>query len=328
MTARRLITRCILSVCLMMIGWYAHSLYYNWTVDDVKIIKSSSYTLTSPLLDIELPQGLMVNQEPIPFKHIVEDYIDEQTDGKFVTKVALYYRNLQDGPWFGVSEDYKFHPASLLKIPVMIAWLKKAERDPSILNRRLLYDGVMDTTKNQNFRPDEFIKAGQSYTIEDLLRYMLSFSDNNAYDVLVNNLKSGEIVDVLAGMGVPNEMQQGEYTVSVHGFSGYFRGLYNATYLNREMSEKAIKMLCYADFPNGILSGVPKGTVVASKFGEQVRGDEKYLHEFGIVYHPVCGPYIIGIMTKGSDFAKQMKVLSGISKLVYDSSSKTTRNRR
>ena len=336
MITRQYIIRGLMSVALIALGWLAHLLYDDLLRDknklNVKIIKSTSYTLTSPLLDIELPQGIQVNQEPIPFKHIVEDYIANKVDGKAVTKVALYYRNLQDGPWFGISEDYRFHPASMIKIPVMIAWLKKAERNPSILNNKLVYTGEVDATQAQNFKPAESIKARQSYTVDDLIRYMLSYSDNNAYELLLKNLKPGELLDVLAGMGVPNTMQQGEYTLSVHEFSGYFRGLYNATYLNREMSEKALKYLCFSDFPQGIVSGVPKGTTVASKFGEQVRrspqGEERYLHEFGIVYHPICGPYIIGIMTKGTDFSKQMVILGEISKLVYDASTKTTRNNK
>jgi beta-lactamase class A len=328
-SVRRIIIRCLLSVILMALGWYAHVLYYDRFINKpVKIIKSSSYTLTSPLLDIELPQGVMVNQEPIPFKHIIEGYVTSQVDGKSLSRVAVYYRNLQDGPWFGINEEYRFIPASMIKVPVMIAWLKRAERDPAILKRRLLYDGKVDATRSQHFKPAASVKAGQSYTVDELLQYMVNHSDNNAYEVLNSNLKPEEIMDVFAGMGVPSATEPGEYSISAHAYSSFFRCLYNATYLSREMSEKALKILCSEDFPKGIISGVPKGTVVASKFGEWVkgpRGEEKQLHEFGIVYHPVSGPYLLGIMTQGNDFAKQIEVISDVSELVYDANGTTTK---
>jgi beta-lactamase class A len=124
---------------------------------------------------------------------------------------------------------------------------------------------------------------------------------------------------VIDGMDVGNRPHNEENSVSVHGYSGLFRILYNASYLNRNMSEKALQLLSLQDFPQGIVAGVPKGTVVAAKFGEKARGvDEKYhqLHEFGIVYHPKHA-YILGIMTRGNDFEALSGVIRQISKLVY-----------
>jgi hypothetical protein len=85
------------------------------------------------------------------------------------------------------------------------------------------------------------------------------------------------------------------------------------------MSEKALELLTREDFPQGIAAGIPKGIPLAAKFGEfeeETGKKEKQLHEFGIVYHPK-GPYILGIMTKGSDFTLQANVISAISALVY-----------
>jgi len=84
------------------------------------------------------------------------------------------------------------------------------------------------------------------------------------------------------------------------------------------MSEKALKYLSHIDFHEGIAGGVPAGVPVASKFGEKVLDDGKVveLHEFGIVYHP-RGPYLLGVMTKGSDLGRQSAVIREISRLIY-----------
>jgi len=86
------------------------------------------------------------------------------------------------------------------------------------------------------------------------------------------------------------------------------------------MSEKALQYLSLQDFPQGIAAGVPIGTAVAAKFGEHARGDhgeEKQLHEFGIVYHPK-GHYILGVMTQGKDFDQQAGIIRDVSRLVYE----------
>jgi CO/xanthine dehydrogenase FAD-binding subunit len=56
--------------------------------------------------------------------------------------------------------------------------------------------------------------------------------------------------------------------------------------------------------------------VVASKFGEKVDVGDVQLHEFGIVYHR-RGPYILGVMTRGRDLARQAEVIRKVSALVY-----------
>ncbi|MEI6806988.1 MAG: serine hydrolase, partial [Myxococcaceae bacterium] len=143
--------------------------------------------------------------------------------------------------------------------------------------------------------------------------------------LLYFNLKAEDINDVLDNMDVNNVPKEENNTISVTGYSGFFRILYNATYLNRKMSEKALELLAQEDFPQGFAAGVPKGTVIASKFGEFERGergergersDGKQLHEFGIIYHPK-GAYILGVMTQGNDYVRQAEVIKDVAALFY-----------
>jgi hypothetical protein len=120
-------------------------------------------------------------------------------------------------------------------------------------------------------------------------------------------------------MDVTNDPSDATNSISVVGYSGFFRILFNASYLNREMSELALELLALQDFPSGITAGVPRGVTVAAKFGETLParpGGELQLHEFGIVYAP-SGPYILGIMTVGNARDVQAKVLRDLSALIY-----------
>lgn len=309
----------ITAACLVAVGWYAHSWYHHSCEKPQRRVKASGYRFTSPLLDVELPEGLTVNSEPLSFKYKIADLVKSQTDGVNIQSISVYYRDLMDGPWFGINEEQEFNPASMMKVPVMIAWLKRAERHPEELSRSFVFDGAEDMSAFQVHKPRHTLQPGKRYAVDELLRYMLSYSDNNATKLLYENLKAEELNSVLEGMDVDNRPHDDVNSITVHGYSGFFRMLYNASYLTREMSEKALELLSKEDFSQGISAGVPRGTLVAAKFGESTDGpqnERKQLHEFGIVYHPK-GPYIIGIMTMGKDFDRQAKVIRDISAMVY-----------
>ena len=148
---------------------------------------------------------------------------------------------------------------------------------------------------------------------------MMNYSDNNATALLYNNLSTAELNHVLDSMDVENDPRDDKNSLTAHGFSGFFRILYNAAFLNPEMSEKALQLLSLQEFPQGIVAGVPKGIPVAGKVGEQEDGppgQNQQLHEFAIVYHPK-GAYIIGIMTQGRDKADQAAIIREVSAMVY-----------
>jgi beta-lactamase class A len=312
----------IAAILLAAAGWSAHG-WYDYYHKSPKMrrvhAKVKGFRLTSPLLDVELPEGVGVNSEPLPFRGKVKDFIDSQVRKGQAREVAVYYRDLHDGPWFGINEDKDFDPASMMKVPVMVCWLKRAERNPQVLKEQLTYAYPDDMRVKQNFQPAQSVEPGRSYKVEELLRLMMNYSDNNATRLLFEGLKPEELSEVLDGMDTVNRTQDDSNSVTVHGYSGLFRILYNASYLNREMSEKALQLLSLQDFPQGIVAGVPKGTVVAAKFGERAADATKkhhQLHEFGIVYHPKH-TYILGIMTRGDDFGALMGVIRQISQLVY-----------
>jgi len=301
-------------------GWYAHIWYSLHTnAHASRRVALKGYEFTSPLLDVELPKGVNIDSEPIPFKYIIEAYIKKAVDSGQARNVAVYYRDLHDGPWFGIHEDMEFNPASMMKVPVMIAWLKRAEKTPLVLRQKMTFRASDRPVPQPYTKPAQEIESGKSYTVDELLRYMMNYSDNKATSLLYKTLNDKELADVLDSMDVNNNPRDEDNFISVHGFSGFFRILYNAAYLNREMSERALQLLSLQDFPLGIAAGVPKGTKVAAKFGEIVPehgGGDVQVHEFGIVYHP-HRPFILGIMTRGADFTKQAGIIREISRIVY-----------
>lgn len=321
-TIKKIFSFIVLSVLLIASGWYANDWYtHRFVRQKERLVSLRGYKYISPLIDVELPEGFSVNHEPIPFKHKIEKLVQEQIKSGKVFEVSVYYRDLLDGPWFGINEQVKYNPASMMKVPIMIGWLKRAEKDPSVLLRKLTFDEKNYHGPPQTIKPEQALKTGVSYTVEELLRYMMHFSDNRAMWLLYNGLTDAEYVKIFSSMDVDNDATSGNNLITAHGFSGFFRILFNASFLNKEMSEKALRLMSFQDFPYGIAAGIPKGVRLSSKFGEYSEdGNSRViqLHEFGIVYHPY-GPYVLGILTKGSDWVKQAEVIKVVSEAIYNS---------
>lgn len=245
--------------------------------------------------------------------------INNEVSSGAATNISVYFRDLNTGEWTGVNENDNYNPASMLKVPVMMAYLEEARKNPDILNEEIMYDGSFNSNQSEDIKPTKSIQVGETYTVDDLLKFMIEYSDNNAFTILVKNMGVGPINKVYNDLkiDISTSTLAGSLILSPKDYAPFFRVLYSATYLGKKMSEKALDLLSHSDFPEGITSGVPENIVVAQKFGERnlVEGDlsvSKELHDCGIIYYP-ASPYFLCVMTRGSDFTKLENVLRDIS---------------
>ena len=236
-----------------------------------------------------------------------------------IEEISFYVRDMDNGPWYGVNEDKKYIPASLLKLPTMIALLLEAQEDPDLLSLQVYYEQpaesmVVLTTDSTHIIP------GHIYTIDELLQYMISNSDNEARLLLLNYISDSVLMYVYYELGLSIEGHTDfEEFISAKDYAAFFRVLYNATLLNKTMSQKALYYLSTSSFHDGLEAGIPEDVVIAHKFGERgfPNNPLKYLHDCGIVYKD-GNPYLICVMTKGKNMKKQKKIIADISKIVFD----------
>lgn len=94
--------------------------------------QASDYAFINPLLECEI-ETIGSQQKYIPFekklKNEIKTSIIEKNPDIYL---SVYFRNLRNGPWFGINEETSFAPASLMKLPVAIAYLKWLEIRPEI----------------------------------------------------------------------------------------------------------------------------------------------------------------------------------------------------
>jgi len=278
-------------------------------------IRQGGYKFINPLLECEMTSGQYF-RELKNFKYKIEELADSKIQGGMAIHISVYFRDLNNGPWFGINENEDFTPASLLKIPIMISWLKKAEFEPRLLKKVIKYEGAIDDML-QDIPPRKAIKIGESYTVEELIHRMLAYSDNEAKNLLLMNIDADSLNRTYRDLGldIPN-IRKPEDFMSVKSYASFFRILYNASYLNKQMSELALKILSKVDFKEGLVAGVPQGTQVAHKFGERIFNETKQMHDCGIFYYKNY-PYLLCVMTRGKDLKQLSGIIKDISHLVY-----------
>jgi beta-lactamase class A len=301
-TARKIAV--VLLICLLIgcaIGMSIYHIFFDINEHSSEV-RQGGYQFISPLLECESDNAL-ASREIISLEKTVSDITTAKLDESTIDDVSVYYRDLNNGPWYGVNQDARFAPASLLKVPMMIALYKKAETDPSFLSLELVPDGT---------------ESGE--TVEALIEKMIIKSENYAFDLLSNVVDFDEIRLMHDVLDIPfTEENSSDDYITVRRYSSLFRVLYNASYLNREYSEKALALLARAEYDSGIANGLPDNLVIANKFG--IRSDQddqrQQLHDCGVVYYP-DHPYLLCIMTKGNDVDKLEEAIQDISRSVFD----------
>jgi len=284
--------------------------------------RQGKYTFINPLLECEQANDSIRQKALLPFKNNINKLIKDQKDRGAIIDAAVYYRDLNNGPWFGVGEKEPYAPASLLKVITMMSILHAAESDKQLLQKKLRH-----VPRKTSFRPQIIVypplTLGTAYTIDDLLHRMIAFSDNDAAFLLGTFIGNESLNSLCRDLGVPVPDTSGEYLLSVKEYASFFRILFNASYLNREMSEKGLQYLSRSEYKNGIVAGVPPTVSVAHKFGEREfitpNGNAtKQLHDCGIVYYP-NHPYLLCIMTRGNASEELTRAIQDISHTVYSS---------
>ncbi len=245
-------------------------------------------------------------------------------EGK-AARISVWVRDFNTLQWASVNENERYAPASLLKVPLMIAYYKLAEIEPSLLTTELPYalSPAQDTT-SQVYPPHHLLVVGQSYTVEQLITQMIEYSDNNAADVLAAHLDPDIVNNIFVDLGVKIESSDGERLhdfITAKSFATMFRTLFNASYLDQTYSQKALAHLIHTDF-NGINVSLPADVAVAHKFGERGLNNAdgtkiRELHDCGVVYKK-DHPYSICIMTQGDDEKTLLPILKDFSQIVYE----------
>ncbi len=260
-----------------------------------------------------------------PFRYKLIDFIQQKVQAGDAAAICIYFRDLNNGNWIGIGEREMFSPKSLLKLPLMIAYFKWSESNPLVLRKSLTFVPPKDGQTENGSPVKTALAPGNTYTVNDLIYRMITDDDNEAYQLLSAHIPKARLDKVFKDLNVEYDPHKDDDSLTLRGFAAFYRVLFNASYLNEEMSEKALRYLAKSSLKRGMAAAIPLNIEIAGKYGERtVKVNEgghdavlTQLHEFGIVYHP-RRPFLLGVMVRGNDPDHLERIIRDITRIVYE----------
>ena len=254
-------------------------------------------------------------------RRAVSEFITRARERDPSLLVSMYARDLTNGPWIGIEEAAPFVSASLAKVPVMIYQLALAEEDPSHLESETIFRGS-ESTSSGDLPEGQRLRAGEAYTVSDLLLRMIAFSDNDARELLMEGAPPAAVNAMMRTFHADMSRQDGQWVTSARSYAALFRILYNATFLSRAMSEYALGLLSQSHYQGALRRFIPEDVTIASKYGYFRNGgtghEQRQFHECGIVYEP-GSPYILCVMTRSDRESQEdlAEIVANVSRIVW-----------
>jgi len=278
-------------------------------------LSTNEYTFVNPLSKNHIDNNTQEEKFILHYQDLrplIEKEIKKNTD---MENIGFFLQDVKTGAWLGINEREGFIPASLLKVPIMMAILKKVENDEIDFKQEI---EIQKEDFDENAGDLYQQKVGTKINIWNLLEKMILSSDNTAKNILKRQLSIEELNAPFAHVGITNPYQNDNaITVTPRGYSRFFKALYLSTFLKPQLSEKALSLATDTVMESLISAGIPPEIQVAHKYGERPDG----LHDCGVVYHPQ-NPYFICVMSRNVELTQDKELIKNLSKITYEFVSK------
>ncbi len=211
---------------------------------------------------------------------------------------GIYIKNLTTNATFTHNAEHEFYAASLYKLLVALAVQKAVQDGQLTWDTRLTvnYYDMQGGTGVLSLRP-----AGQSYTVEELVGYLLKESDNTAQNVLSGQSAISSQMDeiALAYTGNANSRFLADNVASAQVVGGV---------LERMVGNDLLEVMKVTSFDDRISAGLSENMVFSHKIGNW--GDTGSWHDCGVVFGSAASEpaYVICVMSENTNFESFLHV--------------------
>jgi beta-lactamase class A len=264
----------------------------------------------------------------------LEEYISRFT-GK---TIAVAVHDLETGKEVCINADEAFHPASTIKVHVMIEVYHQAQVGKFSLNDKLpiknsfisIADGspyslnVLDDSDTTLYQ-----RIGEMESIREIMRLMIVRSSNLGTNILLEKVGADNINTFIRSLGIEDvTIRRGvednvafrlgmNNSATARGLTQTMRLLAEEKVISQAASQEMVHILLGQEFNESIPALLPSSVKVAHKTG----WTGVVYHDTGIVFPEGRKPYAISIMTRG--FAEDKPddahgCMANISKIVYE----------
>jgi len=225
-------------------------------------------------------------------------------------KVSVYVKDIATGESFGIGEDEIHAAASTIKYPLILFIYEQAAQGKIDLEAKLTYtpEYYAQGTGILQGGPD-----GGEYTIRELSRLSLVYSDNIAWKMLLGCVGDEALTEYEKSLGAKaTGMADGLYITTPEDMGIYLERLLAFRQDHRELADEMLDYMENTAFPEGIPQNLPEDIPVAHKMGAL---NDKF-HDVGIVFGE--NPYIITIFTDDAWEEVSLQTLADVSRIVFE----------
>lgn len=263
--------------------------------EEVEQVKESSSSSTIDVRNYDL------------LRKDIEDILDSGSGA-----YAVSIKNLESDEGIVVNGEVKLVPASLIKVPLALLFIKDIEEE------RFYWDTVITLEEDAKAYESDFLyskEPGSEYTVEYLIDLMLRNSDNTAMNMIYREFYTTDEINTRFDQDLElPDTRHAPFVTTAVDMEHVFEILYFNLYLSRENSAYVLDILSNvpAGFNNRIVAGVPSGTKVAHKIGNL---DNVY-QDAGIVYSD-SGDYIIVVLANNVTYQSAQATIQAVSSATW-----------
>lgn len=270
----------------------------------------------------------------IAFMSDLEKYIQQFSD----KTIAVAVHDLETGSEILIKADEAFHPASTMKVHVMMEIFRQADAGllslDDCLPLRNSFTSIADGSKyelgvNDDSETTLYERLGESESIRELTRLMIVRSSNLATNILLEKVGPKAVQDfihtlsiegILVRRGVEDNVafRLGmNNSATARGLTQTMRMIAEGKVVSKSASEQMVEILLKQEFNESIPALLPRSAKVAHKTG----WTGEFYHDTGIVFPEQSKPYAISLMTRGfaeNNESAAHECMATISRMVYE----------
>jgi len=236
--------------------------------------------------------------------------------------------------------DRWFHPASIIKLAVLVALFEAVDQGRFALNNRLhVRNRFLSAVDGEPFRVDPSRDAddevhaalGRTMRLRELARHMIVRSSNLATNLLINLLGIEQIRDALERLGIEGvdicraieddrAFERGiSSRMTPKGAVSLLRAMVADRSISPESSTRMLDMLSNQQFAGTIAPGLPERIRPVARVAHKTGDISTASHDAGIVFLPGRPPYLVAIFVESEgDSRERTDLATAASTIVYD----------
>ncbi len=226
---------------------------------------------------------------------------------------GLYIYHLPSGLEYAYQPDTVFFAASLYKIVVGGAVYDMISSNKISLSYTYSYEPSDYADGAGVIREGDY---GETYTLDELLDYLLKYSDNVAQNILIRNISREKVVDFYNYLSPEGGTMFVDQTSTPRRISNLLVSIYNNKNWSRDLRRDFFVRMIDTEFETRIPPALSSGLIFSHKIGNW---PEDTWHDCGIVFDSSFdNPTVVCLMSTGATFENFVDVSRSVGSFIND----------